>query len=90
MKHSDVEHLKQNVPIFILHRQMITLLFMRDSSFISPRDVPPAQRREKTEVTGTKYLFISHKGHASAPLVSPRPAAPWVGGSRLAPALLGA
>lgn len=44
MKHNDIEHLKQNVPIFILHRQIFTLIFMRDSSFISPRDFPPAQR----------------------------------------------
>lgn len=44
MKHSDREHLKQNVPIFILHRQIFTLIFMRDSSFISPRDFSPARR----------------------------------------------
>ena len=43
MKHHDVEHLKQNVPIFILHRQIFTLIFMRDSSFISPGDFSPAQ-----------------------------------------------
>lgn len=43
MKHNDIEHLKQNVPIFILHRQTFTLIFMRDSSFISPRDFSPAQ-----------------------------------------------
>ena len=43
MKHNDIEHLKQNVPIFILHRQTFTLIFMRDSSFISPRDFSPDQ-----------------------------------------------
>lgn len=44
MNRNDIEHLKQNVPIFILHGQIFALIFMRDSSFISPRDFSPAQR----------------------------------------------
>lgn len=44
MNRNDIEHLKQNVPIFILHGQIFALIFMRDSSFISPRDFFPAQR----------------------------------------------
>lgn len=44
MNCNDIEHLKQNVPIFILHGQIFALIFMRDSSFISPRDFSPAQR----------------------------------------------
>lgn len=55
MKHNDTEHLKQNVPIFILHRQILTLIFIRDSSFISPRDFLLPKERIKDNMNQLSF-----------------------------------